>query len=327
MPQPEGYRALVCITTCLRLSRLRRYLPPFTAFCQRDRRFHLLVSLDGTEAPYLDFCERWRVPLVYADEREGVGLSKNRVLESFPDFDYYFFLEDDVELVDGSVFPAHVDLARNSGIHHFSLFERGTVRRPVSTSTVAGHRVVHGMFGGGQFSFFTREGLDRVGGWHPSFAEYRRWGHTEHSYRFFRSGLAPAPFNVAEDLADACIWHYPAPVTARPRVPVDADQLPEPERELIDRELEHVPVQTLSSYHFNGVPFHATDELAAIVSADDRYPLVSGAERRECLSDFLLWRSRNAPGWMAKVALFLRATALWPANPMVRHTLKQRLTP
>jgi hypothetical protein len=44
----------------------------------------------------------------------------------------------------------------------------------------------------------TRAWPETVGGWHPSFARYRRWGHTEHSCRFVRAGLAPPPFNVAE---------------------------------------------------------------------------------------------------------------------------------
>ena len=62
---------------------------------------------------------------------EGVGVSKNRALEAFPDLDYYFFLEDDAELTNGVVFPAHVDLFKASGIHHFSLFERGGSRAVV----------------------------------------------------------------------------------------------------------------------------------------------------------------------------------------------------
>ncbi len=244
MPQSD-YRALVAVTTCQRLRYLRRYLPHLARFCARDPRFSLLVALDGTEADTLGFCEEWEVPLLYADAREGVGISKNRVLERYPDFDYYFFLEDDVELVDGSVFPAHVELSRASGIHHFSLFECGGVRKPTSESDVAGHRVVQGLFGSADFGFYTGAGLSQVGGWHPRFAEYRRWGHTEHSYRFYRAGLAPAPFTVAKDMAGACIWHYPSAVTRVQGVPVDGDEIAAPERELIDQELRYVPVQTL----------------------------------------------------------------------------------
>ena len=203
------YRALVCVTTCRRAGYLRRYLPHLAAFCARDPRFSLLVSLDGPDEETLRFCEQWEIPLLHSERREGVGISKNRALESFPGFDYYFFLEDDVELIDGAVFPAHVELAQASEIHHFSLFSRRKLRAYTEHSTIAGRDVAHGESGSASFNFFTREGLERVGGWHPRFAEYRRWGHTEHSWRFVRAGLAPAPFNVASELTESCIWHIP----------------------------------------------------------------------------------------------------------------------
>lgn len=321
-PAVPQYRALVCITTCRRLENLRRYLPHFARFCAADRRFDLAVALDGTEPNYLRFCEEWAVPLVYSDEREGVGLSKNRVLERYPDFDYYFFLDDDVELVDGSVFPAHVDMARESAIHHFSLFERGAVRKPTGESVICGHRVRHGLFGGGQFNFFTGEGLRRVGGWHPRFAEFRRWGHTEHSYRFRRSDLAPAPFNVAEDLARSCIWHYPPAVTRVDGVLADEDQIAAPEKELIDCGLRHVPLQTLSPHHANGVALGRSELLASSLDAGERYPLVEARQRRQCWSDYHLGRYRQGGGLGRRAAALVAAFWHWPSNPALRHALK-----
>ena len=322
----SDYRALVCITTCRRLQNLLAYLPHFAAFCQDDPRFSLLVSLDGTEVEYLSFCEEWDVPLVYSDEREGVGLSKNRVLQRFPDFDYYFFLEDDAELVSGEVFPAHVEVSRESGIHHFSLFERGGVRRPTGESQVAGHRIVHGMFGGGQFNLFTRAGLERVGGWHTLFAQYRRWGHTEHSYRFYRSGLAPAPFNVIEGLCEALIWHMPPPVTRVDGAEFDDNQLAVPERELLERQLEFVPVETLSPRHFNDKPFGEMERLAGTLGGDDRYPLVRGKQRTAFYSDYHLWRGKQARTWRGRMGWLARSLVEWPGNPRLRHYLKGLLS-
>ena len=133
---PE-YRALVSVTTCRRLHYLRRYLPHFARLLRAGPALLAPGRVGRNGGGHQRFCEDWEVPLVYADEREGVGISKNRVLERYPDFDYYFFLEDDVELVDGSVFPAHVELSRTSGIHHFTLFGRGGVRKN------------HGRIGGG----------------------------------------------------------------------------------------------------------------------------------------------------------------------------------
>jgi hypothetical protein len=259
---------------------------------------------------------------LYSEEREGVGLSKNRTLERFPDFDYYFFIEDDVELLDGSVFPIHIEVARASGIHHLSLTARRRIRNYDRSSTIAGHRVVHGFYGSADFNFFTAEGLRQVGGWHPLFAEYRRWGHTEHSYRFYRAGLAPTPFNVIEDLTEACIWHIPPTVTRTNLLPVDANEIVAPERKLIDEELIHVPLETISPYEFNGFPFGELDRLAATLKADERYPLVDARERRQCRSDYRLWQFRSGASAPRRAAALLAAAWSWPRNPRLRHTVK-----
>jgi hypothetical protein len=323
--RPSDYRALVCITTCERPGYLRRYLPHFARFCNSDPRFPLLVSLDGADDETRCFCEEWRVPLLHSREREGVGISKNRVLERFPDFDYYFFIEDDVELIDGSVFPTHVELAQASDIHHFSLFSERRIGEPAGKSLIAGRCVAHSFIGSARFNFFTAEGLREVGGWHPRFAEYRRWGHTEHSYRFVNAGLAPAPFNVATELSHACIWHLHPSVTQL-ALPSDVEQIAAPERELIERRLRHVPLQTLSPYAFNGVPFGRLDRLAATLDGGERYPLVSASERRHCRSDYQLWRFRCRSGVPRRAAALLAAAWQWPGNPRLRDTVKLMLS-
>ncbi len=322
--KPAGYRALVCITTCERPGYLRRYLPHFARFCAADPRFPLLVALDGDDEETRRFCAEWQVPLLHSQEREGVGLSKNRVLERFPDFDYYFFVEDDVELVDGSVFPAHVEMAEASNIHHFSLFSERRLGEPAGESTIAGRRVAHSFVGSARFNFFTADGLRRVGGWHPRFAEHRRWGHTEHSYRFYNAGLAPAPFNVATELSRACIWHLHPSVTPL-SLSGDEEQIVAPERELIEQRLQHVPLQTLSPYRFNEVPFSRVDRLAATLDGRERYPLVGARERRRCRSDFQLWRYRWASTRAARARALLAAAWEWPSNPILRRTVKMAL--
>ena len=321
----SDFSGLVCITTCRRLPLLHRYLPHYAAFCESDRRFSLLVSLDGTEQAYLDFCKEWDVPVLHSADREGVGLSKNRVLKRFPDFDYYFFIEDDVELVDGSVFPIHVELAAASDIHHFSLFEPGGIRKPVGESTIAGRHVVHARFGGADFNFFTRQGLVRVGGWHPMFARYRRWGHTEHSYRFPRAGLAPAPFNVAVELIDSLAWHAPPAVSRVNHTEFNEDQVAQPEQELMEQELDYVPVETLSHCHLQGNLDERPSRLASTLDHGDRYPLVGGRERRECRSDFLLWQSSVAARPAGRAARLVQEFVAWPRNPAIRHTVKATL--
>lgn len=320
------YRALVCITTCRRLPLLRRYLPHFALLSVGDPRFAVVVSADGPEGGTAEFCTTWRVPLVHSDRREGVGVSKNRVLQRFPEFDYYFFIEDDVELVDAKAFPAHVEMFRASNIHHFSLFARDGIRKSTGTSIAAGLPVVHCEYGSASFSFFTRACLERVGGWHPRFAEYRRWGHTEHSYRVVRAGMAPAPFNVAVGLIDAFIWHWPPSVSHVAGVAIDRDQIAAPERALIDERLPYVPVQTLSPHHFNGVALGPLNDLASVLDAGERYPLAQGAERRQARAEYQLWRSQRAGPMSHRGAALASAVWNWPANPMLRHALKNTLS-
>jgi hypothetical protein len=322
----SDYRALVCITTCNRAGYLHRYLPHFARFCVEDPRFTLLVALDGNDGDTLKFCDEMAVPVVYSDQREGVGMSKNRAVQCFPDFDHYFFLDDDVELWDGSVFPAHVELAEASAVHHFSLFERNGLRKPTSDSVISGRRVDHGLYGGGVFNYYTATALQTVGGWHPLFARYRRWGHTEHSYRVFRAGLAPAPFNVALELSGACIWHSPPAVTRVQGVALDEDQIAAPERELMDQELTYVPVQTLSAVHRNAAQPGSPWRLAQTLDAGERYPLVSGAERRQCRSDYHLWRYEMADSWERRARAIVAAAWNWPRNPALRHVVKMALT-
>jgi hypothetical protein len=176
------------------------------------------------------------------------------------------------------------------------------------------------------FSFFTGAGLSQVGGWHPRFAEFRRWGHTEHSYRFYRAGLAPAPFNVCRELTDGCVWHLHPAVTNPTLLPADEEEIVAPERALIDSELLHFPVVTLSSYEFNGVPFGTLGRLGATVGGSERYPLVAPSERRRCRSDYQLGRFRAAGSPLGRAAALLRAVWQWPSNPMTRRTIKLALT-
>lgn len=183
--------ALICITTANRCSALRRFIWEFAAFCARHKNFDLLVSLDGNDESTISFCKKFGIPLLYSDEREGVGISKNRVLRRFPDYDHYFFIEDDVGLIDETIFEKHITVARELGLHHLSLFPPERLPEEViELYSPSRFRVICANWGSAQFNYFSREGIEVVGGFHPEFAKYRRFGHTEHSYRFVNAGLA-----------------------------------------------------------------------------------------------------------------------------------------
>ncbi|MBT3325588.1 MAG: hypothetical protein HN396_04970 [Gemmatimonadales bacterium] len=205
------------------------------------------------------------------------------------------------------------------------LFPPERLEKQVDKTTVDGVTIHHGLFGMAQFNFFTRRAIEAAGGWHPLFSEHCRWGHTEHSYRVARTGLAPAPFNLVPSTAKCFIWHFPPAVTSAPSVRMTEDDIPHFEAALIRDGLDHVPVTTLSDYSFNGRPMDGTDRLAGSVSAATRYPLAEAEEVRACRSSFLLWQAQHASNWFSRLTLLTQAIALSPRNPSIRHYIKMTL--
>jgi hypothetical protein len=247
-----GAQALISITTCDRSPLVRAFAPAFHRFCLDHPRFDLVLSVDGaafgSNPDTVAFARERGIAFVASRDPEGVGISKNRVVASLGGYAYYFFVEDDVELLDPRVFETHIRLSEASGIHHFSLHERARIRRVISTTRCQGMNIIHALYGSAQLSFFTRTALSAAGGWHADFASWRRGGHTEHSYRVYRNGLAPAPFNIVERcLGDLC-WGNPPSVVSPDGLPITSDGILTAEQELIDRRLKHLPLPTLSPF-------------------------------------------------------------------------------
>ena len=247
-----GSSTLIVVTTCSRPGQVRSYLPPIARCARELGDADVVLAVDGLSEignpQSLDAALSCGVRCVVADDAEGVGISKNRVMSLLGGYDFYFFLDDDVELRACRIFSEHVRLHRETGIHHFSLHHPGRLRDELSPTVVDGGGVLrHAMFGGAQFNFFSRTALQRVGGWHPRFAAIRRGGHTEHSYRIYRSGLCPAPFNFVDGLAKCCRWNEPPSVVRHRGLEVAADQLYELENELIAAHIESMPFSTGSA--------------------------------------------------------------------------------
>ena len=249
-----GARILVAITTCSRPDSIRANLAQILRCVKEVGRADLTVAVDGLSVPgnqkSLDFALSMGISCVVSDHPEGVGISKNRVVALLGGYEFYFFVEDDVEVLSSRLFSEHVNLHLESGIHHFSLHHPDRLLDGVSSTTLAsGSTIQHAMYGSAQVSFFTRTALQRVGGWHPAFASLRRGGHTEHSYRIYRSQLCPAPFNLSESLLDACTWSNP-PHVVDPRdtgYALAENRLFELENELIEKKIAFMPFSATSA--------------------------------------------------------------------------------
>lgn len=246
-------KSLICITTCNRILYLKYILPEYIEFCQQHSEFDFLITLDGKSEENIAFLKDLGIPFIYSEEREGVGMAKNRVLEHFPDYEYYFFIDDDVQLLNGNIFPGYISLSKKHKFAHMSCGEYKHFYGDFENPTINGDAFVMTNWGSGVFNFFTNEGLRKVGGWHSKFAEYRRYGHTEHTYRFFHAGLNPRPYIVPEQFAQGYLrFRNPPSVTK------NTSELINPssgynyaEEELIKSKSIYFPVTTISKYHYH----------------------------------------------------------------------------
>ena len=239
---------LICINTYKSADLIKALVWDYIDFVQHNDNYDFIVSLDGSDQETITYCKTYNIPLLYSEQNEGVGLSKNRVIESFGEYDNYFFIEDDIELLNPEVFDLHIKLSQALDIHHFSLFEARRMRQHVNTIEHGEYHILQAMYGGAPFNFFTKKGLDTVGGFHTLFARYKRFGHTEHTYRFVNNGLSDYPFNIVQECLEGYFrWNDPIS-RIKLNVAVSENGLFMDEEKLIEEKLTFFPLQTLSSY-------------------------------------------------------------------------------
>jgi len=244
---------LICINTYNSYELVRAFIWDYIDFVKTRDDYSFILGLDGNDDSTINYCNRHKIPFLYSKNSEGVGISKNRVLKSFPNYDNYFFIEDDIELLNSDVFDIHIKLSKELNIHHFSLFEARRIRDIKNTITHKNFHIIQAMYGGAPFNFFTKEGLDKVGGFHTHFAKYRRFGHTEHSYRFVNNNLASYPFNLVEELLDGYFrWNDPIS-RVKISVEVSKNRLFIEEEELILKKIKFFPITTISSYQESNI--------------------------------------------------------------------------
>jgi hypothetical protein len=288
---------------------------PFLRFCHENTLFDFVLSLDGTDETYINFCLQYSIPLIHSLEREGVGLSKNRVLKHFPDYEYYFFIEDDIELIDHSIFNFIQNASKLTRIPHFcnnhlkSEVKRGKIIELNKTIT-------YSMTGGAQFCFFTKAGLEKVGGWHTTFAKYKRFGHTEHTYRFLHSGQQEFPFVFIEGLTESClIINTPPPVT-KIKIETNENELIPEEQAMIDSKPTYFPITTLSEFYFNGfdvsIPYLHPD------MQNGRYALLKGKDKIKAWGNFYFHMFKVTKNPMYLIG----ALVLYPNNNLLKHWVK-----
>ncbi len=182
----------------------------------------LIVVDDGKRAALV---EHPKVDAVYRTSgRIGVGKAKNIALKNLyeKNCDYIFVIEDDMLILDQSVFKQYINASEVSGIQHFNygpgspfnrkqkiqnfdlhnrhLLDQDTEPNPklivdYKTCKIALYEHTVAMF-----SFFTRSVIEKVGYIDEQF--FNAWEHVSHTYDIIRAGYHP-PFWWFADLANS----------------------------------------------------------------------------------------------------------------------------
>jgi glycosyltransferase involved in cell wall biosynthesis len=156
--------------------------------------------------------------------RTGVAKAKNLAIENLlgKDCDYIFIIEDDMIVIDKSVFQQYIKAHKISGIHHFNygpgspfnrkqkiknfdlhnrhLLDQHTEPNPKLTINYKDCTIALYEHTVAMFSFFTKEVLQDVGLIDERY--YNAWEHVDHTYEIIKKGYHP-PFWWFADLANS----------------------------------------------------------------------------------------------------------------------------
>jgi GT2 family glycosyltransferase len=212
------------VITCNRPEYLRTLLESIK-FCNWA---DLVIVNDGDEVSIPGY----NYYIINNETNLGVGKSKNKAMQHLIDkgCEYIFIIEDDMIILDDSVFDKYIQAHKASGIHHFNygpgspfnrkqtiqnfdlhnrhlldqhtepnpklIIDYGDIKIDLFEHTVA------------MFSFFTKEILEKVGLIDDNF--YNAWEHVDHTYRIIKAGYHP-PFWWFADLHDSHKYLTEAP--------------------------------------------------------------------------------------------------------------------
>lgn len=207
----------VGIITCNRPNYLKSLLDSLVP-CQED--IHELVVVNDGEPVNVDlFKGNW----ILNEKNLGVGKSKNKAMQYLLDkgCEYIFIIEDDMVVLDKTVFQKYIDAYKVSGIQHFNyglgspfnrkqdivfdLHNRHELKQdsepnPKMIVEYKNCKIVLYEHTVAMFSFFTRKVLEEVGLIDEEY--YNAWEHVDHTYRIIKAGYHP-PFWWFADIEDS----------------------------------------------------------------------------------------------------------------------------
>ncbi|MFA6468672.1 MAG: hypothetical protein WCW35_07230 [Bacteroidota bacterium] len=160
----------------------------------------LIVVNDGQPYPVAAYPKRVTA-VVQHSVNKGVGASKNEAFKFLlqEQCDHIFIIEDDIKIIDPSVFEKYITAARESGILHFNFGYHGPLNRDKNGNpayrkvfTVSERTsIVFNRYVVGAFSYYNSEVLRQVGMMDWLFIN--AYEHIDHSVRIIKAGYHP-PF-------------------------------------------------------------------------------------------------------------------------------------
>jgi GT2 family glycosyltransferase len=209
----------VGIITCNRPEYLRKLLNSLVP-CQ-DQIDTLVIVNDGKPVTDFDLSfGSW----IDNETNLGVGKSKNKALKYLYEqgCDYIFLFEDDMLVLDTTVFQQYIDACKITGIQHLNygpgspfnrkqtikdfdlhnrhLLDQHSEPNPKLIIDYGKTKIALYEHTVAMFSFFTREVIEKVGYIDENY--YNAWEHVDHTYCIIKAGYHP-PFWWFADLANS----------------------------------------------------------------------------------------------------------------------------
>ena len=199
----ENFKVGIGIITCNR----PEYLTTLLESIKNCNWADLVIINDGDEIsiPGYDYY------IINNETNLGVGKSKNKAMQHLLDkgCDYIFIIEDDMIILDETVFDKYIDAHKVSGIHHMMFAYHGPANKngisggkpcPRKIIDYGNIQIALNQHCVGAFCFYTRKCLEVVGLNDECYLN--AFEHVDHSYRLAKAGFS-TPYWWWSDLANS----------------------------------------------------------------------------------------------------------------------------
>ena len=164
-----------------------------------DDRFVFSLVFDGDKTNwvqynlssiYEDFPKKYKTYQYWVNA--GVARCKNKainLLKDFKDVDYYFLLDDDIDILDLSVFDRYIEMSQFTGLQHLMFL--GIPPNKVTTTVMYSETqgITINEHAQGAFMMFTKKHLDNIGDFDEKF--HNALEHVDMTYRSYTSQNLP----------------------------------------------------------------------------------------------------------------------------------------